>query len=65
MGVWRVVQRLGQAAANYSIRYEAVSRRSEGVSNLADGHFRAVKTGVLLLPGNVWKLPAVSSELLG
>ena len=91
MGVWRVVQRLGQAAASYSegmSQYHADSR-SEGVSNseapatvllsvdgcalgmqvrtrrrrqkgieslpplppVADGHFREVKTGVLLLPG--------------
>lgn len=90
MGVWRVAQRLGQAAANYS---EALSRyhgdsRSEGAAGaeapatvvlsvdgcalgmqvrarrrrrtgtdplpplppVEEGHFREVKTGVLLLP---------------
>jgi hypothetical protein len=90
MGIWRVAQRLGQAAANYSeslSRYHADSR-SEGAPNqqtpatvllsvdgcalgmqvrtrrrrprgterlpplppVAEGHFREVKTGVLLLP---------------
>jgi hypothetical protein len=90
MGVWRVAQRLGQAAANYSealSRYHADSR-SEGTSTqeapatvllsvdgcalgmqvrarrrrgtgtdplpplppVEEGHFREVKTGVLLLP---------------
>lgn len=90
MGVWRVAQRLGQAAASYSdglSRYHADSR-SEGVPDqeapatvllsvdgcalgmqvrtrrrrrngteklpplppVAEGHFREVKTGVLLLP---------------
>ena len=91
MGVWRVAQRLGQAAANYSeasSRYHADSR-SEGalveqpppavvlgvdgctlgmqvrthrrrragreplppLPVVEQGHFREVKTGVLLLPG--------------
>jgi hypothetical protein len=91
MGVWRVAQRLGQAAANYSealSEYRADSR-SEGTSAeqappavvlgvdgctlgmqvrahrrrragteplpalpvVEQGHFREVKTGVLLLPG--------------
>jgi hypothetical protein len=91
MGVWRVAQRLGQAAADYSealSRYHADSR-SEGASVehpppavvlgvdgctlgmqvrthrrrragteplpplpvVEQGHFREVKTGVLLLPG--------------
>ena len=90
MGVWRVAQRLGQAAANYSeglSAYHADSRaedvanpnapqtvvlsvdgcalgmqvrahrrrRKEGeklpaLSPVQDGHFREVKTGVLLLP---------------
>ena len=90
MGVWRVAQRLGQAAADYSeslSRYHADSR-SEGISLaqappavvlgvdgctlgmqvrthrrrrtgmkplpalpvVEQGHFREVKTGVLLLP---------------
>ena len=90
MGVWRVAQRLGQAATSYSealSRYHADSR-SEGASTdeapatvllsvdgcalgmqvrarrrrgtgtdplpplppVEDGHFREVKTGVLLLP---------------
>jgi hypothetical protein len=90
MGVWRVAQRLGQAAASYSealSRYHADSR-SEGASTqeapatvllsvdgcalgmqvrarrrrrtgtdrlpplppVEEGHFREVKTGVLLLP---------------
>lgn len=90
MGIWRVAQRLGQAAANYSddlSRYHADSR-SEGASAeeapatvllsvdgcalgmqvrsrrrrrkgseklpplpaVEEGHFREVKTGVLLLP---------------
>ena len=90
MGVWRVAQRLGQAAANYSeglSQYHADSR-SEGalgqqgpptvvlsvdgcalgmqvrtrrrrqtgneklppLAPVADGHFREVKTGVVLLP---------------
>jgi hypothetical protein len=90
MGVWRVAQRLGQAAASYSealSRYHADSR-SEGTSTheapatvllsvdgcalgmqvrarrrrrtgtdplpplppVEEGHFREVKTGVLLLP---------------
>jgi len=90
MGVWRVAQRLGQAAANYSQKlstYHADSRSQEVASPNApqtvvlsvdgctlgmqvrthrrrrkdgeklpalppvpDGHFREVKTGVLLLP---------------
>ena len=91
MGVWRVAQRLGQAAADYSealSRYHADSR-SEGLLAaetppavvlgvdgctlgmqvrahrrrrvgteplpplpiVEEGHFREVKTGVLLLPG--------------
>jgi hypothetical protein len=91
MGVWRVAQRLGQAAASYSqalSQYHADSR-SEGASvdhappavvlgvdgctlgmqvrthrrrrvgtqplpalpAVEEGHFREVKTGVLLLPG--------------
>ena len=90
MGVWRVAQRLGQAAASYSdgiSRYHADSRsagapnqeapsavvlsvdgcalgmqvrtrrrRRNGAEKLpplpsvAEGHFREVKTGVLLLP---------------
>ena len=90
MGVWRVAQRLGQAAASYSdgiSRYHADSRsagapdcdapatvvlsvdgcalgmqvrtrrrRRHGAEKLpplppvAEGHFREVKTGVLLLP---------------
>ena len=91
MGVWKVAQRLGQAAANYSdglSRYHADSRgegaptqeapatvllsvdgcalgmqvrarrrRPTGREKLPplppveEGHFREVKTGVLLLPG--------------
>jgi len=90
MGVWRVAQRLGQAAANYSeglSEYHADSRAEDVVNRNAaeavvlsvdgcalgmqvrarrrrrkdgeklpalpavrDGHFREVKTGVLLLP---------------
>jgi hypothetical protein len=90
MGVWRVAQRLGQAAANYSeglSEYHADSRSIDGTNPnapqtvvlsvdgcalgmqvrarrrrrkageklpalpaVADGHFREVKTGVLLLP---------------
>jgi hypothetical protein len=90
MGVWRVAQRLGQAAANYSDGLSAyhADSRSEDVANpnapqtvvlsvdgcalgmqvrahrrrrqngetlpalaaVEDGHFREVKTGVLLLP---------------
>jgi Uncharacterised protein family (UPF0236) len=90
MGVWRVAQRLGQAAANYSEGLSAyhADSRAEDVANpnapqtvvlsvdgcalgmqvrahrrrrkvgeklpalppVQDGHFREVKTGVLLLP---------------
>jgi hypothetical protein len=90
MGVWRVAQRLGQAAANYSdglseyhadsrapdvitanappvvvlsvdgcalgMQVRARRRRRKAGENLPalpavpDGHFREVKTGVLLLP---------------
>lgn len=90
MGIWRVTQRLGEAAANYSdalSRYHADSRSSGASTQAApaavvlgvdgcslgmqvraqlrrrkagetlpplppieDGHFREVKTGVLLLP---------------
>ena len=47
MGVWRVAQRLGQAAADYS---EALSQY-HALPVVEQGHFREVKTGVLLLPG--------------
>jgi hypothetical protein len=90
MGIWRVAQRLGQAAANYSqglSEYHADSRSAEvakpnapptvvlsvdgcalgmqvrahrrrrkngerlpALPAVQDGHFREVKTGVLLLP---------------
>ena len=63
MGIWRVAQRLGEAAAHdtdalsrYHADSRATRRRRQNGAPLVplppaeEGHFREVKTGVLLLP---------------